>query len=51
MAEASISWNYTSVLNVIFLALAAVFVWRFFSTGGRDMLSMMGGAPQDPHAE
>ena len=51
VVEASISWNYTSVLNVIFLALAAVFVWRFFGTGGREMLSMMGGAPQDPHAE
>jgi uncharacterized membrane protein YraQ (UPF0718 family) len=45
IAEASISWNYTSVLDIAFLAIAAVLVWRFFSTGGMDMLRMMGGAP------
>jgi uncharacterized membrane protein YraQ (UPF0718 family) len=49
--EASISWNYTTVLNILFLALAAVLVWRFFSTGGMEMLRMMGGSPSDPHAE
>jgi uncharacterized membrane protein YraQ (UPF0718 family) len=49
--EASISWNYTSVLNIVFLALAALLVWRFFSTGGREMLGMMGGAPMGPSAE
>jgi hypothetical protein len=35
------SLNYTSVLNVVFLVLAAVLVWCFFRTGGRDMLRMM----------
>ena len=49
--EASISWNYTSVLNIVFLALAAVLVRRFISTGGMEMLRAMGGAPPDPHAE
>jgi len=39
------------VLNIMFLTLAAVLVWRFFSTGGAEMLRMMGGAPPDPHAE
>jgi uncharacterized protein len=43
-----ISWNYTTVLNVVFLALAALLVWRFFRTGGRPMLSMMNGSPDDP---
>ncbi len=43
--EASISWNYTTWLNIAFLALAAVLVWRFFTTGGMDMLRMMGGPP------
>ena len=43
-----ISWNYTTVLNVVFLALAALLVWRFFRTGGRPMLSMMNGSPEDP---
>jgi len=47
IAEASISWNYTSVLDIAFLAIAAVLVWRFFSTGGMDMLRMMGGAPPE----
>ena len=43
--EPRISLNYTSVLNVVFLAVAAVLVWRFFRTGGRAMLGMMGGPP------
>lgn len=43
--ESHISLNYTSVLNVVFLALAAVLLWRFFRTGGRAMLGMMGGTP------
>ena len=29
------------MLNIIFLAIAAVLVWRFLSTGGRSMLRMM----------
>jgi uncharacterized membrane protein YraQ (UPF0718 family) len=41
------SWNYTSFLNIAFLLLAAVLLWRFFTTGGRAMLSMMGGGPDD----
>jgi uncharacterized protein len=39
------TWNYTTWLNLLFLALAAVFVVRFFRTGGRPMLGMMGGGP------
>lgn len=39
--EAHLAWNYTSVLNILFLALAAVLVWRFVRTGGADMLRMM----------
>jgi uncharacterized membrane protein YraQ (UPF0718 family) len=35
------SLNYTAVLNLLFLVLAAVLVWRFFRTGGADMLRMM----------
>jgi uncharacterized membrane protein YraQ (UPF0718 family) len=44
----SISWNYTSILNIIFLTLAAVLLWRFFRTGGKDMLTMMNQPPEDP---
>jgi len=37
--------NYTTWLNIAFLILAALLTWRFFRTGGRQMLTMMGGAP------
>ncbi len=45
VTEASVSWNYTTWLNIAFLALAAVLVTRFARTGGLPMLRMMGGAP------
>ena len=41
VVEASISWNYTTWLNIVFLILAALLVWRFFRTGGPEMLRMM----------
>jgi uncharacterized membrane protein YraQ (UPF0718 family) len=46
MAE-GISWNYTTWLNIVLLVVAAVLVWRFYRTGGRAMLSMMNGGPDD----
>jgi uncharacterized membrane protein YraQ (UPF0718 family) len=42
---AGISWNYTTWLNIAFLALAAVLVTRFVTSGGLPMLRMMGGSP------
>jgi uncharacterized protein len=45
MPEAGITWNYTTWLNIVFLILAALLALRFFRTGGRQMLAMMGGAP------
>jgi uncharacterized membrane protein YraQ (UPF0718 family) len=41
VVEASVTWNYTTVLNLVFLALAAVLVVRFLRTGGPAMLRMM----------
>jgi len=41
VVEATIAWNYTTWLNIAFLALAAYLVWRFVRTGGVPMLSMM----------
>ena len=41
VVEASVQLNYTTVLNVLFLALAAVLVVRFLRTGGLGMLRMM----------
>jgi uncharacterized protein len=40
-----IHWNYTTVLNIIFLAVAAILLIRFLRTGGLPMLKMM-NAPE-----
>jgi uncharacterized protein len=47
VGEHGIQWNYTTVLNIIFLLLAAALLARFFRSGGRMMLKMMGGAPDE----
>ncbi|MEU6663091.1 permease [Streptomyces sp. NPDC046821] len=44
-----VSWNYTTFLNLAFLLLALALLIRFFRTGGRQMLTMMGGAPEGAH--
>ncbi|MFI5065877.1 MAG: hypothetical protein ACHP9Z_18135, partial [Streptosporangiales bacterium] len=44
-----ITWNYTTILNIIFLLLATAFLVRFFRSGGRPMLQMMGGSPEAEH--
>ncbi len=49
VGEASITLNYTSVLNIVFLVLAALLVYRFVRTGGLPMLRHMGGAPEPAH--
>ena len=41
IVEMSITFNYTTVLNVIFLVIAALLVIRFFKTGGPQMLAHM----------
>ena len=45
--EASVQWNYTTVLNIIFLLAAAALCYRFVRTGGIPMLRMMGGTPEE----
>lgn len=62
--EATISWNYTTWLNITLLLLAALLVWRFLRTGGPEMLRIMNrpgtlivtaqptsGGDADPHGE
>ena len=51
VVEASVTWNYTTILNLVFLALAAVLVVRFLRTGGPAMLKMMGGPPAQPSSD
>ena len=47
--EAHVAWNYTTVLNIIFLALAALLLWRFFRTKGMAMLRMMNKPMAEGH--
>ena len=42
----TISWDYTTYLNIVFIFLAVVLVWRFLRTGGAMMLKTMGGDPE-----
>ncbi|HYY33767.1 MAG TPA: hypothetical protein VE693_09355, partial [Gaiellaceae bacterium] len=49
--EASVTLNYTTVLNIIFLALGAALVWRYFTRGGGlAMLRMMNKPMSHEHA-
>jgi uncharacterized membrane protein YraQ (UPF0718 family) len=42
VTDAGVTWNYTTVLNIVFLLLAAVLVARYFRKGGGlAMLRMM----------
>jgi uncharacterized protein len=50
VAEPSVTWNYTTWLNIAFLALAALLVWRFLKTGGPEMLRMMNKPAGTCHA-
>ena len=49
VVEAHVAWNYTTVLNIIFLALAALLLWRFFRTRGLAMLRMMNRPMAEEH--
>jgi uncharacterized membrane protein YraQ (UPF0718 family) len=48
IVEAHVTMNYTTILNIAFLALAGVLVWRTATTGGFGMLRMM-QAPASAH--
>jgi uncharacterized protein len=45
----AIRWNYTAWLNLAFLAVAALLVFRFFRTDGPEMLRMMRAPQGEPH--
>ncbi|HYY08622.1 MAG TPA: permease [Actinomycetota bacterium] len=56
VVQAGVTWDYTTVLDIVFLVLAAVLVIRFVRTGGPAMLRMMDRLPTassdgGPHAE
>jgi uncharacterized protein len=47
--EMDFRWDHTAVLNVVFLALAAVLLWRFFRSGGGGMLRHMNEPMDEGH--
>jgi uncharacterized protein len=51
VGEISVQWNYTTILNIVALAVAAGLIYRFLRTGGLPMLKMMGGSPDAEHSE
>jgi uncharacterized protein len=48
VVEGSVTWNYTTWLNIAFLLLAGLLVWRFLKTGGPAMLRMMNRPAEAP---
>jgi uncharacterized membrane protein YraQ (UPF0718 family) len=49
VVEASVTWNYTTILNIVFLAVAAVLLWRYFTRGGGIKMLRMMNEPMDQH--
>jgi len=47
IVTSSISWNYTTWLNIVFLMLAAFLLIVFVRSGSWSMLRMMGDAPEE----
>ena len=46
VTDTGITWNYTTILNIVFLLVAAALVIRFVRSGSAPMLTMMGGCPE-----
>ena len=48
--DATVTWNYSTYLNIVFLTLAAVLLWRYFRRGGGlAMLRMMNRPMETEH--
>jgi uncharacterized protein len=48
--EVAVSWDYTTILNIVALVVAAGLIYRFVQTGGMPMLRMMAGTPDEADA-
>jgi uncharacterized membrane protein YraQ (UPF0718 family) len=46
---ASLSWDYTTYLNIVFLFVAAALVWRYFRYGGGLAMLRMMNEPMPQH--
>ncbi len=51
VGEIPVQWDYTTVLNILALVVAAALLYRFFRTGGLSMLKMMDGSPDEVHVD
>jgi uncharacterized membrane protein YraQ (UPF0718 family) len=51
VVEASVTWNYDTYLNIVFLALAAALVWRYFRRGGGTAMLRMMNRPMEHDPE
>jgi uncharacterized protein len=49
VVTARVAWNYSTYLNIVFLALAAVLIWRYFRRGGGWPMLRMMNEPMDGH--
>ncbi len=49
VTDAGVSWNYTTVLNIVFLLLAAVLIVRYFRKGGGLAMLRMMNEPMGEH--
>jgi YHS domain-containing protein/uncharacterized membrane protein YraQ (UPF0718 family) len=45
--ETQPTWNFTTFLDIAFLILMAVLAWRFFTTGGMEMLRAHARRPEE----
>ena len=45
VTEATVHWNYTTILNLVAILVAGGLVYRFVRSGALPMLKMMGGRP------
>jgi uncharacterized membrane protein YraQ (UPF0718 family) len=46
--DATVTWNYSTYLNIVFLTLAAVLIWRYFRRGGGLAMLRMMNRPMEP---
>jgi uncharacterized membrane protein YraQ (UPF0718 family) len=52
VVTASVTWNYTTFLNIVFLLVAAALLWRYFRRGGGWAMLRLMNTPlaQEQHA-
>jgi uncharacterized membrane protein YraQ (UPF0718 family) len=49
VVTAHVSWNYSTYLNIVFLAVAAALLWRYFRRGGGLAMLRMMDEPMGEH--